>query len=128
MKVKRSPDFKPSALSNLQTLSNPQTTLKMHSYDTLSQAVNDLAARGFTENFTLEGNQLSSSKLNLRFNPDDFEIVETHRFEGESDPGDMSVAYAIESKDGVKGVMVNAFGTYASTLSGDMAKKLNQTG
>ena len=100
----------------------------MHSYDTLSQAVNDLAARGFTENFTLEGNQLSSSKLNLRFNPDDFEIVETHRFEGESDPGDMSVAYAIESKDGVKGVMVNAFGTYASTLSGDMAKKLNQTG
>ncbi|MCY7352877.1 MAG: phosphoribosylpyrophosphate synthetase [Cytophagaceae bacterium] len=100
----------------------------MHNYDTLSQAVNDLAARGYTENFTLEGNQLTSSKLNLRFNPEDFEIVETHRFEGESDPGDMSVAYAIESKDGVKGVMVNAFGTYASTLSGDMAKKLNQRG
>ncbi len=100
----------------------------MHSYDTLSQATNDLLARGYTENFTLEGEQLTSSKLNLRFNPDDFEIVETHRFEGESDPGDMSVVYAIESKDGQKGLMVNAYGTYASTASGEMAKKLNSVG
>lgn len=100
----------------------------MHSYDTLSQATNDLIARGFTEDFTAEGAQLVNSKKEVRLNADEFDIVEVHRFEGESDPGDMSVVYAIESKNGHKGIMINAFGTYASTLSGELAKKFNGAG
>jgi hypothetical protein len=33
-----------------------------------------------------------------------------HRYEGESDPGDEAVVYAIESKKGIKGILVSGFG------------------
>jgi hypothetical protein len=40
--------------------------------------------------------------------------VEHYRFEGASDPDDMSVVYAIESAGGPKGIIADAFGTYAN--------------
>jgi len=59
------------------------------------------------------------------FNPQDFKIVEVYRYEGDSDPADEAVVYAIESKNGLKGVLVNGYGISAETLSSDMAKKLS---
>ncbi len=41
-------------------------------------------------------------------------IVKVYRFEGESDPADMSVVYAIHSDDGQRGFLVNAYGTYSN--------------
>jgi hypothetical protein len=35
------------------------------------------------------------------------------------------VLYAIEAKDGSKGVLVNAYGIYADAASATMAKKLS---
>ena len=95
----------------------------MYTYDTVSEAVNGLKKRGFSLDFNLEENCLvcNNSKLNV----DDFEIVEVHRFEGNSDPADEAVVYAIESKAGMKGVLVNGYGISADTLSSDMAKKLS---
>jgi hypothetical protein len=95
----------------------------MAAYDTVSQAVNGLKERGYTLDFNLKGNSLECQGQN--FNPKDFEITEFHRFEGNSDPGDEAVVYAIESRSGVKGVLVNAFGVYSEALSDEMMKKLS---
>ena len=43
----------------------------------------------------------------------DLVIREFHRFEGISDPDDMAIVYAIESKSGVRGTFADAFGVYA---------------
>ncbi|MEO6315240.1 MAG: hypothetical protein ABIO53_09845 [Chitinophagaceae bacterium] len=44
-------------------------------------------------------------------------IVETYRFEGETDPADEAVLYAIIA-DGIhKGIFVNAYGVYANSES-----------
>jgi hypothetical protein len=57
--------------------------------------------------------------------PDDFEIVEHHRFEGETNPSDSSIIYAIESKDGaMKGVLVGAYGMYSEAASDGLIRKL----
>jgi hypothetical protein len=56
--------------------------------------------------------------------PEDFEIVEFYRFEGDSNPGDEETVYAIQSKDGVKGVLVNAFGIYSDGLTDEILQKL----
>lgn len=95
----------------------------MYSYDTVSEAVNELKKRGFELDFNLQENCLvcAGNKLNA----DDFEIVEIYRFEGNSDPSDEAVVYAIESKNGMKGVLVNGYGISADSISSDMAKKLN---
>ena len=95
----------------------------MPAYDTVSQAVNGLKERGYTLDFNLKSNRLECE--GQKFNAKDFEITEFHRFEGNSDPGDEAVVYAIESKNGMKGVLVNAFGVYSESLSDDMMKKLN---
>jgi hypothetical protein len=91
-------------------------------YDTVSQAVNGLKERGYTLDFNLQENCIECE--GKKFNPKDFEIKEFYRFEGDSDPADESIVYAIESGSGVKGVLVNAFGVYSESLSDEMVRKL----
>lgn len=95
-------------------------------YDTLSQAVNDLVARGYKDDLVLHDECLICNGNNTSLRPDEFTIDEFHRFEGDSNPSDESIVYAISSeKHKVKGVLVNAFGTYASRLNQAMVKKLD---
>lgn len=92
---------------------------------TVVETLNDLKAKGYTYDFNMKDNALHSSEGNISLNPDDFEIVKVYRFEGMSDPGDMSVIYVIESaKFGIKGSFFNAYGTYSDEISEDLLKKL----
>ena len=72
--------------------------------------------------FNLSGNCLVCRDDKL--NTEDFEITEVYRFEGDSDPADEAVVYAIEGNKGHKGVLVNGYGTSAEEISDEMAKKL----
>lgn len=94
-------------------------------YDTLSQAVNDLQRRGYTDDLALHEECLVCSGKSASLPPDEFQIDEFHRFEGASDPGDSSIVYAISSeKHNVKGILVNAFGAGATRLTQRMVAKL----
>lgn len=95
----------------------------MYSYDTLSAATNGLRTRGYSLDFNLAENCLICQ--GTRFDIDDFEIVEVYRFEGNTDPGDASIVYAIEGKDGEKGVLVSGYGISAEGMSAEMARKLS---
>lgn len=95
----------------------------MPAYDTVSQAISGLKERGYTTDFNLKSNCIEC--YGQKLDPKDFEITEFHRFEGSSDPGDESIVYAIESRNGIKGVLVNAFGVYSESLSDEMIRKLN---
>ncbi len=94
----------------------------MPDYDTLSEAINELRKRGYTLDFNLAENCILCNKES--FDPDDFEIVAFYRFEGDSDPADESVLYAIESKKGDKGILVSGYGISAEGMSADLAQKL----
>lgn len=91
-------------------------------YDTVSEAITGLRERGFTLDFNLEENCIICH--GDKFKADDFEIVEAHRFEGDTDPSDEAVVYAIQSKTGLKGVLVNGYGISADAMDAEMAKKL----
>jgi hypothetical protein len=95
----------------------------MYTYDTVTEAIKGLKDRGFTVDFNLLENCLVCN--DTRFDVNDFEIVEFYRFEGDSDPSDEAVVYAIQSLNGMKGVLVNGYGISADALSSEMAKKLN---
>jgi len=86
---------------------------KLHSYETVSQAVDDLIKRGYTTDFLLEAEKecITSDKAAMSLSPEEFEIDEIYRFEGMSDPADESIVYAISSTKGpVKGIVINSFG------------------
>ncbi len=58
----------------------------MHSYETVSEAVAGLQKRDFTIDFNLEKNAIEFNSNHFRAH--EFEIVESYRFEGNSDPDD----------------------------------------
>ncbi|MEO6732679.1 MAG: phosphoribosylpyrophosphate synthetase [Ferruginibacter sp.] len=98
----------------------------MENYDTVVAALTGLKAKGYTLDFNIAFDKLICSDKNICLNPNEFEITETYRFEGDTNPDDEDIVYAIDSKDGsVKGTMTSAYGVYADTISNDMIKKLS---
>jgi hypothetical protein len=97
----------------------------MKSYSTLSEALNDLKTRGYKEDFNLQPTCLECTTLNLQLHPEDFKVDEFYRFEGMSNPDDSSIVFAISSKGGLKGVLVDAYGLYAENLTEPMIRKLS---
>ena len=93
-------------------------------YRSVTQALAELARRGFTANFEYLDNAFTAVDLGRSFAAEELSIVEHHRFEGASDPGDMAVVYAIESRDGIRGVLVDAFGVYANPKLGEFLRKV----
>lgn len=97
----------------------------MHSFDTVTDALAGLKNRGYTVDFNIAFDKLICTDNKICLNPGEFEIVETFRFEGDTNPSDEEVVYAIESKDGkIKGSFTSAYGTYAETVSAEMIQKL----
>jgi hypothetical protein len=96
----------------------------MKNYDTLSEAINDLKQRGYSYDFNVKPTCLECASLKIEIKPEAFKVNETHRFEGMSSTDDNSVLYAISSKDGIKGLLVDAYGVYAENISEAMRKKL----
>jgi hypothetical protein len=97
----------------------------MTTYETVVQALQGLQARGYTLNLNIDFDKLHCLDNGLCLNPAEFEVVEVYRFEGDTNPSDEDVVYAIASQDGqYKGVLTSAYGMYADTVSTEMLQKL----
>jgi hypothetical protein len=96
----------------------------MYTYDTVVEAVRGLKQRGYSIDFNLEPGRLVCHQTPLSLSPADFEITEFYRFEGNSDPDDEAVVYAIESANGQKGLLVTGYGISADGVGEEMVKKL----
>ncbi len=98
----------------------------MKNFETLLDALNDLISRGYTEDFNVDEDMMQDREKDIKMTADEFEIDEFYRFEGESNPSDMSILYAISSeKYSLKGTLVSAFGTYSSNQNAAIEAKLN---
>jgi hypothetical protein len=98
-----------------------------YNYDTVSEALNDLAKRGFTHDFNIheEADCLVCNNTKTQLSPNEFEIMETYRFEGDTDPADEMIVFAIASmKHNIKGTLINAYGIYADTSTSKIVEKL----
>ena len=96
--------------------------MNAHTYKTMNDAIQDLKQRGFTSNFEFLNNAFRAVDTGRTFQANDLTIVEHHRFEGASDPDDMSIVYAIEAYDGTRGILADAFGVYANPDLGAFLK------
>lgn len=97
----------------------------MTNYRTILEAINDLKKRGYSIDFNLGFNGVQSHKTSVSLAPEKFEITEVYRFEGETDPDDEAVVYAIESQDGHKGILLNGYGVSADPVNDEVIKKLS---
>lgn len=96
----------------------------MISYDTVTEALNDLNKRGYTIDFNMKSNGVYCKSLDRTFSLDEFKVDEFHRFDGDSDPGAQSIIYALSTNTEHKGVLLDAYGVYSDPLSLEMIQKL----
>ena len=97
----------------------------MQQFETLIEAIDALRKEGYTEDFNLQANCLDCREGSIQLFHDDFHVDKYFRFEGETNPSDESVLYAISSeKHGVKGILVNAFGIYSEPIADELMAKL----
>jgi hypothetical protein len=87
-----------------------------HSHEVPALAALD--RRGFTAEFVVEQEALRIAGSDRRVRPEDVRIRDDYRFEGTSDPDDMSVIYALEARDGTRGTLTDAYGSYADPAIG----------
>lgn len=99
----------------------------MNKLDTITEVLEELKKRGYKYDFNLTSHALEffEDGKPMTLSPDEFEIVEVRRFEGPSSPSDNAILYVIESKTGLKGTLLDAYGVYADSLSHEMIRKLD---
>ncbi|GAB4023955.1 hypothetical protein [Spirosoma koreense] len=93
-------------------------------YDTVSKAIEALQQEGYTTDFRLEEDRIVCPTA--QFKADEFDIVDVYRYEGDTDPADEASVYAIQSKSGLKGLMVTGYGASADTVSTEILEKLRR--
>ncbi|MBD0295736.1 MAG: phosphoribosylpyrophosphate synthetase [Flavisolibacter sp.] len=97
----------------------------MKPYVTLSETMSELRRQGYTEDFNLKQNCLECRNGQYQVFADEFKVDKFYRFEGESNPSDAAILYAISSdRYGLKGVLVNAYGIYSEPVTDEMLQKL----
>ena len=96
----------------------------MNTYTTVTDTLNALKAEGYVLDFNLKQDCIECKERNLQMYPADFIIDKFYRFEGASNPDDSAIVYAISSKDGLKGTLIDAYGVYSDSLTNDMVEKM----
>ena len=82
---------------------------------TLVSCLNSLQKKGYTEDYKVTESGLKSIQSSKIYSPKDISGVNFYRFEGNSDPADNSILYAIDTNDGRHGTLVDAYGPYADS-------------
>lgn len=77
---------------------------------TTTAVINKAVANGYVECFRADRQGLYAPSLKTYYESNEIAVVNFYRFEGESDPGDNSILYIIETMDGAKGTLLDAYG------------------
>jgi hypothetical protein len=100
---------------------------KVHNYETMVEAIEGLKSRGYSRNFSInDEGLLVDSDSSATFLPWAVELHELHRFEGQTNPSDMSILYAVKTNDGKMGTVVDAFGVDGSETVSKFMNKVAQ--
>ena|SRR5688572_1616225 len=90
----------------------------------LAPCLNKLVLDGYTEDFKVTEGGLVGVKNERKYSPEDVHVLNFFRFEGASDPADNSILYAIETSDGTKGTLTDAYGPYAEPAVSKFMKQV----
>ncbi|MBC3539387.1 hypothetical protein ACFSC6_17850 [Rufibacter sediminis] len=88
-----------------------------------------LKKEGYTQDFRVsEDNRLQTLTGDKTYSVEEVQIVDFFRFEGETNPDDMSILYAIECTDGTRGTISNSYGPYADQNIDAFLKEVEDKG
>ncbi|MBE2218854.1 MAG: phosphoribosylpyrophosphate synthetase [Ignavibacteria bacterium] len=82
---------------------------------TVTEITDTLREEGYIHDYSIKNDSIccEDSGEDSYFKPEELIIEKTERYEGDSDPSDNAIVYAITSIDGKKGVLVDSYGAYS---------------
>ena len=92
-------------------------------YGTVTSAIKALRKAGFDKDFRIMGSNIGWNDTNIDIN--DLKIVTVSRYEGNSDPADEASVYGLESKTGIKGILITNDDANSEDSSSHILKKLH---
>src|SRR5688500_6131859 len=112
--------------SDSSTEKYTQTNDKTTYMTDLQKCMKKLEEQGYTDQFRVEKKYLQAlTGAKKKYKPKDVQAVNFYRFEGITDPEDMSILYAIETTDGCKGTLVDAYGHYSDDDTGAFMQEVD---
>jgi len=104
---------------------DPSPKTPIDGTETPAHAVERLHAGGYAHDFVADRFGLRDVATGLLHAPETLVIDEVVRYEGQSDPGDETIIYALRDKDGrVRGVYSAAYGPAADPLDAEIMSRL----
>jgi len=82
----------------------------------MAEVMRDVEQSGFTVQFRAGEQGLESLRTREVYDADEVEVIHFYRFEGESNPDDNAILYAIETSTGEKGTLVDGYGPLGDPL------------
>ncbi len=95
------------------SLDNNKNVEEVPDMKSLALLLNKMVLEGYDDDFKIADKGLRSLKTEKVYQPEQINVVNFFRFEGQSDPNDNTIMYVIETTDGLKGTLVDAYGPYA---------------
>ncbi|MGN6648141.1 MAG: hypothetical protein ACTHJT_16575 [Cytophaga sp.] len=92
--------------------------------NTLTECLQRLNSLGFRVQFKAVEKGLKSLTTEQIYTPKQVHIVNFYRFEGESNPSDSAILYAISTSSGERGSLIDAYGSESDPLVADFIKQV----
>ncbi|QXP51351.1 hypothetical protein [Cellulophaga sp. HaHa_2_1] len=86
--------------------------------------IKEYQEQGYIHNFRAQDNSLINLETKKSYTPKNIFIKKEFRFEGMSNPSDMSILYIIETKDGVKGTVLANYSPSSDTEMAEFFKDI----
>src|SRR5688572_22928791 len=93
----------------------------------LATCVNRMITEGFSEDFKVVEERLFSINKQRYYKPEEVQVVNFFRFEDMSDPNDNAVLYVLETADGTRGILIDAYGIYNDPSIGRFITQVTET-
>ncbi len=80
--------------------------------------------KGYLGNFRFQNGRIIDTKTKTAYPPEEIYIVAEHRYEGISNPSDMSILYVLEAHDATKGTFLLGYGPTADLEAANFFKNI----
>ena len=100
--------------------------MSKHNLTPLTNKLQELESHGFSAQFAIEGNTLISRESGDYYDSQEVNLLDELRFEGNTDPGDASIIYLLETKDGKLGTLIDAYGVDSNPEINEFVQQLRE--
>uniref|UniRef100_UPI004049CAF9 phosphoribosylpyrophosphate synthetase n=1 Tax=Fulvivirga sp. TaxID=1931237 RepID=UPI004049CAF9 len=88
--------------------------MSKHDLHTVVEVLDKLKKEGFKDDFEFSNHSLKRVGHSKPYKVSEVEVVDEFRFEGETNPSDSSILYALKTDDGNKGTLIDSYGPQAN--------------